>query len=203
MKQLLIIANPWKNSFSRAMLEAYEKRIKKQNVSYEIIDLYAENNDFLRYENQKELGERELSAYQKKILEAEELVLFFPVWWSSLPAILKNFFDNNFVAGFAYKYNEKWIPEKLLNWKKSESFLYLWLTKLVLCISWKSYFWDKFKEKFKKFYFRFLWDKAWRISSFRFYEKKCKSLRKIRRNFTKNRTKLKLWKIFYKKNYFP
>lgn len=80
MKQLLIIANPWKNSFSRAMLEAYEKRIKKQNVSYEIIDLYAENNDFLRYENQKELGERELSAYQKKILEAEELVLFFPVW---------------------------------------------------------------------------------------------------------------------------
>ena len=53
MKQLLIIANPWKNSFSRAMLEAYEKRIKKQDVSYEIIDLYAENNDFLRYENQK------------------------------------------------------------------------------------------------------------------------------------------------------
>ena len=36
--------------------------------------MYAENNDFLRYENQKELGERELSAYQKKILEAEELV---------------------------------------------------------------------------------------------------------------------------------
>ena len=122
MKQLLIIANPWKNSFSRAMLEAYEKRIKKQDVSYEIIDLYAENNDFLRYENQKELGERELSAYQKKILEAEELVLFFPVWWSSLPAILKNFFDNNFVAGFAYKYNEKWIPEKLLNWKKARVF---------------------------------------------------------------------------------
>ena len=84
--------------------------------------MYAENNDFLRYENQKELGERELSAYQKKILEAEELVLFFPVWWSSLPAILKNFFDNNFVAGFAYKYNEKWIPEKLLNWKKARVF---------------------------------------------------------------------------------
>ncbi len=123
MKQLLIIANPWKNSFSRAMLEAYEKRIKKQDVSYEVIDLYAENNDFLRYENQKELGERELSAYQKKILEAEELVLFFPVWWSGLPAILKNFFDNNFVAGFAYKYNEKWIQKNFWIEKKQEFFV--------------------------------------------------------------------------------
>ena len=104
------------------MLEAYKKRIKKQDVSYEIIDLYAENNDFLRYENQKELRERELSAYQKKILEAEELILFFPVWWSSLPAILKNFFDNNFVAGFAYKYRGFWIAEKLLKWKKAKVF---------------------------------------------------------------------------------
>ena len=68
MKQLLIIANPWKNSFSRAMLEAYEKRIKKQNISYEIIDLYAENNNFLRFETRQELKERELSVYQKRFL---------------------------------------------------------------------------------------------------------------------------------------
>ena len=69
MKQLLIIANPWKNSFSRAMLEAYEKRIKKQDVSYEIIDLYAENNDFLRYENQKELGEGNFLLIKKRFLK--------------------------------------------------------------------------------------------------------------------------------------
>ena len=40
-----------------------------------------------------------------------------------MPAIMKNFFDTNFEAGFAYKF-QKWsaIPKKLLEWKTARVF---------------------------------------------------------------------------------
>jgi putative NADPH-quinone reductase len=41
---------------------------------------------------------------QKKIIEANELIFVHPIWWLSMPAIMKNFVDNNFASKFAYKY---------------------------------------------------------------------------------------------------
>lgn len=43
-------------------------------------------------------------ALQKEIQEADELVLIFPIWWGDMPAIMKNWMDSNFLAGFAFKY---------------------------------------------------------------------------------------------------
>lgn len=37
-----------------------------------------------------------------KITEADYLLLQFPLWWFSMPAILKGWFDRIFVKGFAY-----------------------------------------------------------------------------------------------------
>lgn len=58
---------------------------------------------------------------QQKIDWAEELVFIFPVWWADAPAILKNWIDCNFTAGFAFKYiNGK--PVGLLKGKTAQIF---------------------------------------------------------------------------------
>jgi len=60
---------------------------------------------------------------QEKILWADELVFFFPLWWGDMPAILKNFFDCNFTVGFAYKFEGKLLPRKLLSGKIARVFI--------------------------------------------------------------------------------
>ena len=44
---------------------------------------------------------------QEEILAADHIVLVYPNWWSTFPALLKGFIDRVFVPGFAFKYHEK------------------------------------------------------------------------------------------------
>jgi len=123
MKKLLIVANPSKESFSHAMAESYAKK----NENCEIIDLYELNQGFLNYKTMWDLHKWNIveadkrTEIQKKITECSEMVFFFPVWWGWVPAILKNFFDINFSAGFAFNYI-KWKSEGLLKWKIAKVF---------------------------------------------------------------------------------
>ena len=47
---------------------------------------------------------------------AEHLVFIYPIWWGSMPAILKGMFDRIFLPGYAFKYrqNSSWW-DKLLS----------------------------------------------------------------------------------------
>ncbi|MFI6349998.1 NAD(P)H-dependent oxidoreductase [Streptomyces sp. NPDC050560] len=44
----------------------------------------------------------EIAAEQEKIRRCDALILHFPMWWFSVPAILKGWIDRVFTAGFGY-----------------------------------------------------------------------------------------------------
>jgi len=44
----------------------------------------------------------EIRAEQQKLLDADLIVLQFPLWWYSLPAILKGWIDRVFTSGFGF-----------------------------------------------------------------------------------------------------
>ncbi|WP_199921751.1 NAD(P)H-dependent oxidoreductase [Psychromicrobium lacuslunae] len=44
----------------------------------------------------------DVAREQQKIIEADALIVQFPLWWYGLPAILKGWFDRVFVSGFAF-----------------------------------------------------------------------------------------------------
>lgn len=107
MKKLIIVANPNPKSFTYALLKKYQELSKSKWDTLEILDLYNTplKQDFLRYEDRKEMGkDTTTQQIQEKITEAEELVFIFPIWWGDAPAILKNFIDSNFNSGFAFQY---------------------------------------------------------------------------------------------------
>lgn len=44
----------------------------------------------------------DVAAEQRKLLDADAVIFQFPLWWYSVPAILKGWIDRVFVKGFAY-----------------------------------------------------------------------------------------------------
>jgi NAD(P)H dehydrogenase (quinone) len=123
MKKVLIInGHPNKNSFNTALVEAYKNGASKQNAEIKVITLseltFNPNLEF-GYQKRTDL-EPDLLDAQEKIKWADHLVWVHPVWWGSLPALLKGFIDRVFLPGFAFKYRENSVWwDKLLTGKSA------------------------------------------------------------------------------------
>lgn len=65
--------------------------------------------------------EADLIAAQQAIEWADHLVLVYPNWWGSMPALLKGFLDRVLLPGFAFKYREDspW-SERLLTGRSAD-----------------------------------------------------------------------------------
>lgn len=50
--------------------------------------------------------EPDLVAAQEAMAWAEHIVFVYPVWWGSMPALLKGFFDRILLPGFAFSFRE-------------------------------------------------------------------------------------------------
>lgn len=127
MKALIIYAHPATGGHNEEMLKATKKQLVKRKINFETIDLYKIKYDPVLHENEhpnakKPVVSNQNKAIQKKIKKAGLLVFIYPVWWSTMPAIMKGFFDKVFSAGFAFKYRGK-MPEPLLKGKKALVFI--------------------------------------------------------------------------------
>lgn len=71
------------------------------------------------YRKRTEL-EPDLIKSQEKIEWAEHIVWVYPVWWGSVPAIMKGFIDRTLLPGFAFKKREGSVWwDKLITGKTS------------------------------------------------------------------------------------
>ena len=120
MKKILIInGHPDSESFNAALAESYKKGAIASGAEVkEIIvrELQFNTNLQFGYRKRTEL-EPDLLNAQDKIRWAEHLVWIYPVWWGSIPAILKGFIDRVFLPGFAFKKRENsvWWDKLLTN----------------------------------------------------------------------------------------
>jgi NAD(P)H dehydrogenase (quinone) len=122
MNILIITAHPSQNGFTHRIAKAYSVKALELNHKVQILDLYnSPRQDFLTFEcteEQKAIRQE----YQNKITWADELVFVHPMWWGSMPAIMKNWLDMNFTGGFSHTYkNGKAIG--LLNTKRAKVFI--------------------------------------------------------------------------------
>lgn len=127
MKTLIITAHPSSKGFTHKISEEYRKGLEAKGHEVEVINLYKTdlNQDFLRFEDVRNFSQdKSREIIQKKIVDSNELVFIHPMWWMSMPAIMKNFIDNNLTSGFAYKYEkDKIFPVGLLKGKTARVFI--------------------------------------------------------------------------------
>lgn len=116
MNTLIIIGHPGKNSFNHALADAF---IKGATVSGAIVKTLNVNDMALSLDITGFDGDKEKPASVKQAQDlvtwADHLVWIYPTWWSTMPAILKAFFEQVFDSGFAFKYKKS---DKFVKWDK-------------------------------------------------------------------------------------
>jgi NAD(P)H dehydrogenase (quinone) len=104
---LIIFAHPDnEKSHNAAVLKHVVQRLKGKFEEYEVIDLYADGFDPVLRLTPEDDGKTELvEKYKSLIKKADCLIFISPVWWYSMPAILKGFIDIVFSPGFAHDFD--------------------------------------------------------------------------------------------------
>lgn len=108
MKSKIAIINghPYSESLCAGLAAAYEKGAIASGAQVRNIDLSRMNFDpNLKYGYSRRMElENDLLDAQETIRWADHLVLVYPIWWGTMPAVMKGFFDRTFLPGFAYRY---------------------------------------------------------------------------------------------------
>lgn len=104
-KILLIQGHPDNESFCHALHAAYRDGARSAGAEVEeifVAKLQFNPNLAHGYRERTEL-EPDLLEAQRKIKNADHIVVIHPVWWGAAPALLKGFFDRVLLPGFAFK----------------------------------------------------------------------------------------------------
>ncbi|RRQ47896.1 flavodoxin family protein [Maribacter algicola] len=107
-KILIINGHPDKESYNFAIAAAYKKGAVATGA--EVKELIIRE---LSFNPNLEFGYRKRTEMEPDIIMAQEclkwadhLVWVYPVWWGSVPALLKGFLDRVLLPGFAFKKRE-------------------------------------------------------------------------------------------------
>ena len=118
MNCLVVTAHPLSNSLCKQLTDLVADRLVKLGHKVFVEDLYADN-----FEPALTVSEREsyytdsyhaadVAEQANRLLKAEGLVLIFPTWWFSFPAMLKGWFDRVWGPGIAYDHASDFGPIK-------------------------------------------------------------------------------------------
>ncbi|MCX6388039.1 MAG: NAD(P)H-dependent oxidoreductase [Solirubrobacterales bacterium] len=104
----VIVGHPAGESFAGSLAASYIEGAEAAGNEVRVVNLAEiEFDPILRtgYAGKQPL-EPDLVVAQEAISWAEHIVFAYPVWWGSMPAILKGFVDRVFLPGFAFKYRK-------------------------------------------------------------------------------------------------
>ncbi|MGV9348456.1 NAD(P)H-dependent oxidoreductase [Streptomyces spiralis] len=115
---LIVHAHPEPHSFSTAQMTTAARTLREAGYRVDVLDLYAEGwapvldrQEFAPVDGHFKPQAEQMRAVKDgsldttvgehldRLLAADLLVLSFPMWWFSLPAILKGWIDRVFVMG--------------------------------------------------------------------------------------------------------
>ena len=107
MRVLIVYTHPVRKSFNRAVLEAVTKGLTEAGHEVKVADLCAENfqpamieADFVQFDN--EPMPAEILKEQARVEWSDAIVFIFPLWWWSLPGMLKGWIDRVMSYGWAW-----------------------------------------------------------------------------------------------------
>jgi NAD(P)H dehydrogenase (quinone) len=127
MNVLIVYAHPEPRSLNSAVRDFSVTRLRRAGHDVQLSDLHAmgwkatfDAADFPDRDANERLDlmaaskhacetatqAGDIAAEQKKLLRADMLILQFPMWWFSMPAILKGWVDRVYAYGFAYGVGE-------------------------------------------------------------------------------------------------
>ncbi len=115
MKTLVVLAHPAPDSLCGALATAYADAAARTGAQVEVLRLGDLEFDALGDPRPlRGHAEPDVLRSQELIAWCDHLVLVFPTWWGTYPAVLKGWIDRVFEPGFAFEYLPSGLPKKLL-----------------------------------------------------------------------------------------
>ncbi|OKI81376.1 NAD(P)H oxidoreductase [Streptomyces sp. CB02414] len=120
---LVVVAHHRTDSLTAHTARRTVGRLEAAGYRGDLLDLHAEGFDpRMTVADQPDWGNREkrysdeTHAHMRRILAAEVVVAVFPVYWQSVPAILKGWIDRVWNYGFAYGRSKPRLAGKRILW---------------------------------------------------------------------------------------
>ncbi|GGK67521.1 NAD(P)H oxidoreductase [Nocardia camponoti] len=120
---LVVVGHHRPDSLSAHIAHRAAARLTAANYTVDFLDLHAENFDPRMtvadqpgWTNRDKRYSPDAESHMQRVLAADVIVVVFPVYWQSVPAILKGWIDRVWNYGFAYGRSQPRLAGKRILW---------------------------------------------------------------------------------------
>jgi putative NADPH-quinone reductase len=119
-KIFLLLGHPDKSGFCGEIADAYESAARAAGHSIERLNIGEMQFDPILHKGYRERQELEpdLVKFQQLVTACDHFVIVYPVWWVSMPALLKGLFDRAWLPGSAFRYIKTKEGKRTIFWHR-------------------------------------------------------------------------------------
>lgn len=106
---VVLCGHPDADTFTGSILDQYQAAAEEAGHQVRRFNLGEMQFDPILHKGYKEIQQLEpdLVMLQDAIRECDHLVIGYPNWWCTMPALLKGLFDRFWLPGFAFNFNKE------------------------------------------------------------------------------------------------